>query len=75
MLNVAIHTDRPLKFEISIQLNPKFSLSLVALPFPKREGEVGCEALSSSPREHWQSNNMETETAETQHLNEASAKQ
>ena len=37
----------------------------MALPFPKREGEVECEALSSSPREHWQSNNIGADDAET----------
>ena len=38
---------------------------LVALPFPKGEGEVGCEALSSSQHEHRQSNNMRADDAET----------
>ena len=37
----------------------------MALPFPKREGEVGCEALSSRPHEHWQSNNIGADDAET----------
>ena len=38
---------------------------IVALPFPKREGEVGCEALSSRPHEHWQSNNIGADDAGT----------
>ena len=37
----------------------------MALPFPKGEGDVGCEALSSSPHEHWQSNNIGADDAET----------
>ena len=37
----------------------------MALPFPKGEGEVGCEALSSSQHEPRQSNNMRADDAET----------
>ena len=51
-------------FRISSQAVDTFS-KLVALPFPKREGEVGCEALSSSQHQHWQSNNMRADDAET----------
>ena len=36
----------------------------MALPSPKGEDEVGCEALSPSPHEHWQSNNMRADDAE-----------
>ena len=34
---------------------------LVALPFQRKEGEVGCEALSCSIRGHLQVNKMATE--------------
>ena len=50
----------------------------MALPFPRGEGEVGCEALSSSQHEQWQSNNMradDTETPPAGHAETASDKQ
>ena len=51
---------------------------LVALPFPKRKGEVGCKALSSSIHDLWQENSLNTEHAETprhKHAEKASDKQ
>ena len=50
----------------------------MALPFPRGEGEVGCEALSSSQHEQRQSNNMradDTETPPAGHAETASDKQ
>ena len=64
----------------SYRFHEKFphSEALVALPFPKRKGEVGCKALSSSIHELWQENSLNTEHAETprdKHAEKASDKQ
>ena len=40
-------------------------LTIVALPFQKRQGGVGCEALSSRPHGNRQSNNIGADDAET----------
>ena len=51
---------------------------LVALLFPKREGEVGCEELSSSQHEQGQCTNSRADDAETpsaRHAETASDKQ